>query len=761
MKFWKAAVSGALMLGLLFIGSSAKSAEPIPGSEAGWYKCTSSVEGQVQVPEPKEQEVRSQDPGVIREWVGRDGHTYQEKINTETSQFYTERKSTQWERNPKSLRADNELQYNEVRHERPKRIVSIPLKKDDEKFTVFMTRTPRAATQKIKGVLPGIGLNENTGHVVDLYGIPMKDSGDSPTVPTLVIGRGSLDKNASIMMGLPYYETRWWKKDQDYGRTLWWDLEGTVRPLLRGYFHDDLNHQVKLVKGYGSIPQSKFETHTLDRSQLMAFAERMGFKLCQDAEEQSLVIPGVSVETFKEFAARTPDDLFYRRLFLVAGFPVVGFGFPVPAIDPLSTGATNAAIVAWAALDTRQFSIPTLYNQKGGEEAFWKLQGGFKDKDREVTLGQALGGNFGRSGKFRGLWYDYWLAATQAYNFEIRAEGGMGVGEVRSRNLGLYPNHVRSTNMPVSFNARMFGGIDEKNRRMFWWGPFAQFAQWDWHYNSHTWAGKGQGRFEKVGLSGVYSGLDKFGGTKFVVEAAYEHFRDGSHKHGGPAGGFYVDRWFNKPLLGNQNFQILSGFTAGVSVNQCDLFADFSPTLLRIREFNSDMVRLDVGPRFWLPFHYKSNFVGGGAKLEFGSGAIGLYWNYFPKNMNSAFLAFSGGKTVQALRRIHAYTSIREIDFPDTYGAILPFETAPQVPAPMITPPEKKAPLRVSSCPPETKVVAAVKKKKAKRAVVKKKEAEKQPPFCQPEEQPRPEKNPPPKGMQECRLGPIVSGVIR
>ena len=75
----------------------------------------------------------------------------------------------------------------------------------------------------------------------------------SPIPPTLVIGRGDLDKDAQVMMGLPYYETRWWKNG-DYGRTLWWDREGTIRPLLRGYFHDDINQQVKLVKGCGSIP---------------------------------------------------------------------------------------------------------------------------------------------------------------------------------------------------------------------------------------------------------------------------------------------------------------------------------------------------------------------------------------------------------------------------------------------------------------------------------------------------------------------------
>jgi hypothetical protein len=71
MKILRAAVSGALMLGLLLIGNSAKCAEGVPGTEEGWYQCTSAVQKEAQttqnIPSAKADVQQSQPIVVAKE----------------------------------------------------------------------------------------------------------------------------------------------------------------------------------------------------------------------------------------------------------------------------------------------------------------------------------------------------------------------------------------------------------------------------------------------------------------------------------------------------------------------------------------------------------------------------------------------------------------------------------------------------------------------------------------------------------------------
>ncbi|MFH0929745.1 MAG: hypothetical protein V1814_00660, partial [Candidatus Moraniibacteriota bacterium] len=689
----KLLATALLGLSLFFFSGQAQSADPIPGEsgEKGWYRCSGGGEASTATSAEKF------DPGVVREWKdARDGHTYQEQRNQESGHLSTARKRNEWE-SAKNEDSDNPRRYIQPNTDQPKRVISSRAPKKGETWTVGVARMPKAMSIAAgKGLFWGVGLNkaENKLVKVSLLPLEMKADDKSDTRPAVFIAEGQLPENAPIIWGDRYPEKRWWKGlGKNYGETVIWNRDGKFFKLLNGFF-DEPERLAEFVRVYGGeIPSSPIHMINVPANEVFQQAKKLGYKNLSNGD---LLMPGADLYDLRERHSQIPAIYFYQRL-LKTGFPT----FMVP-FAAATFGIGSGIQVASALLDTRQFDIECLSNQKG-MEVFEKMQSNLKGDSVNATqrysakagdlkvayapddcgriLSQLTAGSYPMGYAADELREMRWL-----YDREIRNEMFAGAGWSSSN---VPPGTVASASRAANFHWRPFGVYDADHG--FWFGPAYEYGNWDWHYRSRGWNGDGEGRRWAAGLSSVYTTKTSWGGIKWFNKALFARFSDGQIHRSEGIFGSYFDAW-HKPFWQNksESVQIFSGFSGGVEVNTgSGLLADFSPTVLRVRACGADLLRVDSGIRFLMPWPQKQNLLGWGIKVMALDGGIGWYANFFPGHLN--FKTFGGSlpRIINWGRRIQA-CGIKEILFPPAEPCppvpVVKIPEAPRVPK-IITPP--------------------------------------------------------------------------
>ncbi|MFA6284934.1 MAG: hypothetical protein WC643_00170 [Parcubacteria group bacterium] len=706
-----------LGLSLFFCSGQAQSADPIPGDsgEKGWYRCSGGG-GEASTAASAEKS----DPGVVREWKdARDGQIYQERLNQESGQFYTVRKPNKWE-SAKNEDSDNPRRYIQPNTDQPKRVISSRAPKKGETWTVGVVRMPKAMPIAAgKGLFWGVGLNkaENKLVKVSLLPLEMKADDKSDTRPAVFIAEGQLPENAPIIWGDRYPEKRWWKRMGDaYGETVIWNRDGQHFKLLNGFF-DEPERLAKFVDVYGGkIPTSKAHMVQVPANEVFQQAKKLGYKNLSNGD---MLMPGADLYDLRERHSQIPAIYFYQRL-MKTGFPT----FTVP-FAAASFGIGSGIQVASALLDTRQFDIECLSNQKG-MEAFERMQSNLKSSSALASVTPRYSAKAGISrvanappvddcgrilSQLTAGAYPMGYAADELremrwlYDREIRNEMFAGGGWSSSN---VPPGTVATNSRAANFHWRPFGVYDADSG--FWFGPTYEYGNWDWHYRSRGWNGDGEGRRWAAGLSSVYTTKTSWGGIKWYNKALFARFSDGQIHRAEGIFGTYVDAW-HKPLWQNksESVQLFSGFSGGVEVNTgSGLLADLSPTVLRIRVCGADALRIDPGIRFLMPWPAKTNLLGWGVKVMALDGGIGWYANFFPGHLN--FKTFGGSlpRLINFARRIQA-CGIKEIPFP-------PADICP--PTPVVKVPEAPCPPKIVPPPPpalETPPVKIKKKRPSKK----------------------------------------------
>lgn len=724
-KFLATALLG---LSLFFFSGQAQSADPIPGEsgEKGWYRCSGGG-GEASTAASAEKS----DPSVVREWKNpRDGQIYQERLNQESGHFYTARKPNEWE-SAKNEDSDNPRRYVQPNTDQPKRVISSRAPKKGDVWTVGVARMPKSMPVAAgKGLFWGVGLNkaENKLVKVSLLPLEMKADDKSDTRPAIFIAEGQLPENAPIIWGDRYPEKRWWIRMGDaYGETVIWNRDGQHFKLLNGFF-DEPERLAEFVRVYGGeIPTSKAHMVNVPANEVYQQAKKLGYKNLNNGD---LLMPGASLYDLRERHSQIPAIYFYQRL-MKTGFPT----FTVP-FAAASFGIGSGIQVASALLDTRQFDIECLSNQKG-MEAFERMQSSLKSSSvptnaaprysatkAEVSrvvatlavddcgriLSQLTAGAYPMGYAADELREMKWL-----YDREIRNEMFAGAGW---SNSNVPPGTVATNSRAANFHWRPFGVYDANSG--FWWGPAYEYGNWDWHYRSRGWNGDGEGRRWAAGLSSVYTKKTSWGGFKWYNKALFGQFSDGQIHRTEGIFGTYIDAW-HKPVWQSKNevVQILSGVTGGVEVNTgSGLLADLNETVLRVRICGADALRIDSGIRFLMPWPAKTNLLGWGVKVMALDGGIGWYANFFPGHLN--FKTFGGSlpRLINFVRRLDA-CGIKEIPFP-------PAEICP--PTPVVKVPEAPCPPKIVPPPPvvETPPVK-IKKKRPKKKGLRKRCLEKTP----------------------------------
>jgi hypothetical protein len=708
----KLIIAAAMAAALLLSGSWGQCADPIPGSEPGWYKCTSDPEVFT------ESSAEKSNPGV-REWKdARDGQVYQERLNQESGQFYTARKPSAYE-TVKNEDADNPRRYIQPNTDQPKRVISSRAPKKGEVWSVGVAKMPKSLpVASGKGLFWGVGLDKANNKLVKVSLLPLETKVDdkSDTRPAVFIVEGQLPENAPIIWGDRYPEKRWWKRMGDaYGETVIWNRDGKYFKLLNGFF-DEPERLAEFVRVYGGeIPVSKAHMVSVPANQVMQEAKKLGYKNLSNGD---MLMPGASPYDLRERHSQIPAIYFYQRL-MKTGFPT----FAVP-FSAATFGIGSGIQVATALLDTRQFDIECLSNQKG-LEVFERMQSSLKNGSTPAVaaprysaakagiskaanapdecgriLSQLTDGAYPMGYDPEEMREMRWL-----YDREIRNEMFAGAGW---SNSNVPPGMVGTNSRAANFHWRPFGVYDADQG--FWFGPTYEYGNWDWHYRSRGWNGDGEGRRWAAGLSSVYTRKTSWGGFKLYNKALFARFSDGQIHRTEGIFGTYIDAW-HKPVWQSKNevVQILSGVTGGVEVNTgSGLLADLNETVLRVRICGADALRIDPGIRLLVPWPQKQNLLGWGVKVMALDGGIGWYANFFPGHLN--FKTFGGSlpRLINFARRIQA-CGIHEIPFP-------PADICP--PTPVVRVPEAPCPPEIV-CPTPVTEAPPVKVKKPRKRIKK------------------------------------------
>ncbi|MFA5925531.1 MAG: hypothetical protein WC831_01225 [Parcubacteria group bacterium] len=262
----KSFIAALLGLSLVFASGQAKAADPIPGSEPGWYKCSGSG-GEVSEAASAEKA----DPGVVREWKNsRDGQIYQERLNQESGQFYTARKPNKWENPENGDREDGKLWKSPFCTPRDSWSTKKP-PQDSKKVTAVRGFIPTPALKFAKGkTMKAVAVNSGSGRIEDGFILP-SGSDKNGKLPVVVYFNSELTGSASdwkIVSGDRFFNNA--IGGDKRGELVVWGLEGTKYAKLQGgmYEEKDPEYMALVAETYGTSLDSLQRTSLINKGQL-------------------------------------------------------------------------------------------------------------------------------------------------------------------------------------------------------------------------------------------------------------------------------------------------------------------------------------------------------------------------------------------------------------------------------------------------------------------------------------------------------------
>jgi hypothetical protein len=666
MKILKAAVSGALMLGLLLVGNSAQSAEPIPGSEKGWYQCTSSVQGQVQAPEPKKvQEVQNevrittsvrakiQEPKPIevaevkimqsarkapvkkierRNYFCQQSGMFREEI-VESSVYH---------------RSDNTTPEEGGRYWKSPLITqpkdAYSLKRPAGNATVSTAVMPASLPKFSKGATWGVvAVNQESGKIVRGKITPSGPDSKNGQQPAVIIFEEPVEPGSKLVASDRWYNNSFFSRKR--GELVIWNPGTAKWEKLSGgmWLERDPSHMALVAETYGADLESR-EHAVVTPTEGEQIPKRLGFT--KVASPDGVRYTPVDIPVFKKLYAK-PSLVRWHQRFANNGGLAIG-------IPPSPVGAAmNVGVAALTAFIDTKHNVPCLSTLKGGQDRF-ECDQKFYESGKALTTAasaQLKKGGKGKAGIFSDVsysgrqntgqvgigeilanigpssptypqtydWPGFWLEAK-------RAEWPSGAGMFRSPSI----------NTEYAFSnsyLHLFGGEVAPNATLHW-GPSHKIDYWKYCTSSGY---KGRGHFYGVGATTELVTSHKWGGTdnRFAFWYGYEQIDKGrSHSDRRHPWMFewQTELWWHGVKLGKDGRygSMFDGAKIGVLAKTNDsLLAWLFPVIYRTPH---DIAKVSVGPQFLHFFSRDGDEPKGGGlgvQVEVMDG-LGYRFSYFP-----------------------------------------------------------------------------------------------------------------------------------
>jgi|GEM_PF-2559803 len=735
MKILKAAVlSGALMLGLLLTGNSAKCAEPIPGSEPGWYKCSSSVQSEAQMPEPKKlQEVRvvPSNENINRKapvkkiekrsYYCQQSGMFREEV-VETSVYH---------------RSDNTTPEEGGRYWKSPLITqpkdAYSLKRPAGKATVTTAVMPASLPKFSKGATWGVvAVNQESGKIVRGKITPAGPDSKNGQQPAVIVFEEQVEPGSKLIASDRWYNNSFFSRKR--GELAIWNPGSARWEKLSGgmWLERDPSHMALVAETYGADLESR-EHAVVTPTEAEQIPKRLGFT--KVASPDGVRYTPVDIPVFKKLYAK-PSLVRWHQRFANNGGLAIG-------IPPSPVGAAmNVGVAGLTAFIDTRHNIPCLSTLKGGQDrfecdqkfyesgkaltatAFAQLGKSGKGKVGEFSVSSAGRQNAGQVEVGEILskispssptypqtydWPGFWLEAK-------RAEWPSGAGMFRSPSI----------NTEYAFSnsyLHLFGGEVAPNATLHW-GPSHKIDYWKYCTSSGY---KGRGHFLGVGATAELVTSHKWGGTdnRFAVWYGYEQVDKGrSHSDRRHPWMFewQTELWWHGVKLGKDGKygSMLDGAKIGVLAKTNDsLLAWLFPVLYRTPY---DIAKISVGPQFLHFFSRDGDEPKGGGlgvQVEVMDG-LGYRFSYFPFKKGMYHTGWADTYRVyMKLKELEAEFGIYEVPWDSYTPKAAPVAAQVAAPiAPKIVPP----PPVVETPPVKIKKKRPKKKELRKRCPVEKPE---------------------------------------